>query len=122
MASVVRITAGEPEQRISIALDQEVYTMRFRWNSSDDARKGAWYVDVWEADGVTPIAFGIKLVLGAKLGNRYNHQLFVGGMFMAERGAPTGVEAGFFDIGTRVILVHFTIADRILAGMEIPTT
>lgn len=122
MASLIPIEPGDPEQRISVALDREVYTLRFRWNTSDDVRKGAWYMDAWEADGVTPIAFGLKLVLGTLLGRRVNHQLFVGGMLLVERGEPTGVEPTLFDLGRRVVLMHLTIADRILAGMEVPTT
>ena len=117
MASFIPIEPGVPEQKLSIGLDREVYVLRFRWNGSDDVRKGAWYMDAWEADGTTPIAFGIKLVLGALLGRRYNHPLFVGGLFLVERGAPTGEEPRLFDLGRRVILMHFTIADRILAGM-----
>lgn len=122
MASLIPIDPGVPEQKMSIALDREVYVLRFRWNTSDDLRKGAWYMDAWEADGVTSIAFGLKMVLGALIGNRYNHQLFVGGLFLVERGEPTGEEPRLGDFGRRVVLMHFTIADRILAGMPIPPT
>lgn len=122
MPSLIPLIPGQPEQRISIALDRDVYVLRFRWNTSDDARKGAWYLDAWEADGVTPIAFGLKLVLGALIGKSYNHQLFMGGLFLVERGEQTGEEPRLFDLGGRVALMHFTVADRFLAGMEIPPT
>lgn len=122
MASVIPIEPGVPEQKMSIALDRDVYVLRFRWNTSDDLRKGAWYMDAWESDGVKPIAFGLKMVLGTLIGRRYNHPLFVGGLFLVERGTPSGDEPRLGDFGRRVVLMHFTIADRILAGMEMPTT
>lgn len=122
MAVIVPIRPGVPEQKISIALDRNVYVLRFRWNTSDDARKGAWYMDAWESDGKTRIALGIKLVLGALLGKSYSHQLFIGGMFLVERGQVTGQEPRLFDLGGRVVLVHFTAADRILAGMPVVGT
>lgn len=110
MAGVIPFVPGEAEQRIEIALDGEPYVLRARWNSRD----AAWYLDAWERDGTTPIAFGIKLVLGVRLGSTFQHPLFLGGLFLVD-DSGTGVEAGLNDLGTRVNLVHFTVADAVIA-------
>lgn len=119
MAQIIPITPGDPEQIISTTLDGEQYVLRFRWNTTDDGRKGAWYMDAKERDGKTPIAFGIKLVLGTFLGQGVNHQLFSGGMFLIDTSG-SGEEARLFDLGGRVLLMHFTIADQLLSGLPAP--
>lgn len=112
MAVVIPITQGDPLQLMSISIDGEPYVLRVRWNMTD----AAWYLDAWERDGVTAIAFGIKLVLGVMLGKAYNHPLFQsGGMFLIDL-SNTGVEPGFTDLGARVILASTTVADLIALG------
>lgn len=111
MATIIPFVPGEPEQRISIALDSETYVLRARWNSRDSA----WYLDAWERDGITAIVFGVKLVLGTVLGRTVQHPLFISGMFMVDESG-TGAEAGLLDLGGRVNLYHLTVADRVIAG------
>lgn len=111
--TIIPFVPGDPEQLFPITLDNEPYVLRARWNTRDD--DGAWYLDAWERDGKTPIAFGVKLVLGVRLGETYNHPLFLGGMFLVDESG-TGAEPGFDDLGGRVILVHMTVADALLAG------
>lgn len=115
MPSIIRITPGDPLQVGSVSLDGEPYVLRVRWNTSDDAGKGAWYLDAWERDGTTPIAFGVKLVLGVRLGSTYNHALFAAGMFLLDL-SDTGVEARLDDLGSRVLLIHMTADDAVLSG------
>jgi hypothetical protein len=112
MPSIVPFVPGDSEQTIAITLDNEPYVLRARWNTTD----AAWYLDAWERDGTTPIAFGIKLVLGVLLGRTLNHPLFLAGMFMVD-DSGTGVEAGLSDLGARVTLWHMTAADTVLAGL-----
>lgn len=114
MPSEIPFVPGDPEQKISITLDGEPYVMRARWNTSDDDGAGAWYLDVWERDGKTAIALGIKLVLGTKLGITFNHPLFVAGLLMY-RTEGSG-EARLQDLGGRVILVHMTVGDAIISA------
>lgn len=114
MPTIIPFVPGDPEQPISITLDGEPYVLRARWNASDDDGVGAWYLDAWERDGITPIAFSVKLVLGARLGETYQHPLFLAGMFLVDESG-TGAEAGLFDLGTRVTVWHMTVADTILA-------
>lgn len=111
MPSLIPFTPGDPEQVIAITLDGDPYVLRARWNTRD----AAWYLDAWERDGTTPIAFGIKLVLGVKLGSTYNHPLFIAGMFLID-DSGTGIEAGLNDLGGRVVLMHMTAADAVLAA------
>jgi hypothetical protein len=117
VASIIPFTPGDPDQFIEIQLDDEQYVLRARWNASDDDNAGAWYLDAWERDGKTPIAFGVKLVLGVMLGRSYNHPLFIGGLFLLDE-TDRGVGAGLFDLGGRCNLVHLTTADAVLMGTK----
>lgn len=116
MATIIPFVPGEPEQKIEITLDQETVVMRARYNSLDDDGAGAWYLDVWEADGETPIAFGIKLILGTRLGETVDHPVFAAGMFLLPGKNATGAagDPKLNDLGVNVDLVHLTAADAVL--------
>lgn len=111
MPSIIPFVPGDPLQIVTIPLDGVTYVLRARWNITE----GTWYLDAWERDGTTPIAFGIKLVQGVRLGDTYSHALFAAGMFMLDL-ADGGVEAGLNDLGSRVLLVHMTTDDAILSA------
>lgn len=113
MPTIIPFEPGIPEQPIEIVLDDVPYVLRARWNTRDNA----WYFDAWEGDGTTPIAFGVKLVLGVRLGRLYNHPLFQGGMFLIDDGG-TGEDPGLSDLGSRVQLAHMTVADAILSEAQ----
>lgn len=110
MAVTIPLEPGEPEQLHEIALDGEVYVLRLRWNTRDDA----WYLDVRERDGQTAIALSLKVVLGVALGKTYQHPLFAGALFVIDE-SNTGAEAGLNDLGSRVPLVHLSPSDLVLA-------
>lgn len=112
MPSIIPFAPGIPEQPITITLDGESYVLRARWNTWD----AAWYLDAWERDGTTPIAFGVKLVLGTKLGGDIDHPLFLGGMVLIDN-AGTGEDPQFSDLGTRCLLVHMTVGDAVLSSL-----
>lgn len=112
MPTILPFVPGDPEQLIKITLDDTPYVLRARWNTRDDG--GAWYLDAWELDGTTPIAFGIKLVLGVLLGETYSHPLFLGGMFLVDESG-TGAEPKLGDLGGRVIVIHMTATDAALS-------
>ena len=111
MASVINFKPSEPLQLASVALDGVTYVLRARWNTTD----GAWYLDAWERDGTTPIAFGIKLVLGVRLGSTYGHVLFAAGMFLLPL-TDSGAEPGLDDLGRGVLLVHMTADDAVVSS------
>lgn len=111
MPSIITFVPGDPLQVLSVPLDGVTYVLRARWNTIESA----WYLDAWERDGTTPIAFGVKLVQGVRLGSTYNHVLFTAGLFMLDL-ADSGIEAGLDDLGRRVLLVHMTTDDAILSA------
>lgn len=111
MPSIIPFVPSDPVQVVTITLDGTLYVLRARWNSYDTA----WYLDAWEGDGTTPIAYGVKLVQGARLGQQYQHPLFQAGLFMYD-ATDSGPDAGLDDFGTRVVLVHMTADDAVLMG------
>ena len=113
MATIIPLVPGEPEQKIEITLDQETVVMRFRYNSQADDGVGAWYLDVWEQDGETPIAFGIRLVLGQRLGDTVDHPIFAGGLFLLP-GKGAIDDPRLNDLGITVDLTSITVAEAIL--------
>jgi hypothetical protein len=122
MATVITLVPGDPEQRVQITLDGVGYTLRARWNSRDDEDLGAWYLDAWDRNGTTPIAWGVKLVLGIRLGATAQHPLFSGGgMFLVDGRAPDDPNRGqnprLNELGGAVTLWHFTAADAVLASL-----
>lgn len=95
-----------PHSRVSTTLAGAQYLLDVRWN----ARASAWFMDLL-AEDETPICHGIKVVLGAAMGGRSTHPRFPAGMLMAVDLTGQGREAGFDDIGTRVVVYFFTAED-----------
>lgn len=85
--------------RFGTPIDDSSYVFDVRWNSRD----AAWYFDVREAD-LTPIVYGVKIVLGTYLGRRKNHRLFRRGVMVATDTTGQGREATFDDLGARVVV------------------
>ena len=118
MSGLVPIEIGDPEQRIEIVLGDVPVVMRVRWNSRDDA----WYLDIWEIDGKTEIAMGVKVVVGALLRGRVAHRLYAGALFAVDDSGDD-VEPGLYDLGGRVTLWYLDANDRRLAEtpvLEVP--
>lgn len=121
MATIIPFDPGVPEQPIAIVLDGIAYIMRARWNSRDDEDNGAWYLDVWERDGVTRIAVSLKLVLGVRIGRNVPHPLFRSGLILVDGRGPDdpyrGGEPRLNDLGGVVTLWHMNAADIVLASL-----
>lgn len=118
MPVIIPIDAGINDQLITTALDNVTYVLRVRWNTRD----AAWYLDAWERDGTTGIAFGIKIVVGIFLGQAVQHPLFMSGMFAWDT-VGTDLDPGFNDLGSRVLLMSLTAGDRVLLSLPVaPTT
>jgi hypothetical protein len=90
-----------------VGIDDRTYNFRLRWNSQANGRQGAWCMDVYEVDN-TPIAVGIKIVLGVYLGRTSTHPLFRNGVFIARDTSGQSREATLHDLGTRVVVEYFT--------------
>ncbi len=95
-----------PNQRFGTTLDDVQYLFDVRWNERD----AAWYFDLL-AEDETPIRHGIKIVLGAALGGRVAAAAFPRGVLMAADTTGAGVEPGLDDLGTRVVVYFFTLAE-----------
>lgn len=95
--------------RFDTDIDGATYVFDVEWNSRDNIDRatgkpmGAWYFHVYEQN-LTRIACSIKIVLGTYLGRRVNHRLFRRGVFTAVDTTNSGRDAGFDDLGTRVIV------------------
>ena len=112
MASILPIVPREPLQIFQTVLDGEAYVLRVRWNSLENA----WFLDAWESDGTTPIALGIKIVLGINLGADVGHPLFAAGMFAIDY-SHTAIDADFVDLGSRVVVVHLSLSESVLVSL-----
>ena len=82
------------------------------WNFEDSA----WYMSLLEEDG-TPIIAGIKLVLGAQLGQTSTHPFFKANKLIVSDSSGDQRDAGFEDAGARIELILFIVADE-LAGAQ----
>lgn len=92
--------------RVSATLMGTPYWFDVRW----DATEAAWFFDIRELDE-TPIALGLKLVLGAFIGRHVPHVLFRRGVLAAYDSSGDQREAGFDDAGTRVVLKYIPGTD-----------
>lgn len=116
MATILPIKTGDARYRFSTDLRDTTYLVRVRWN----ARDGAWYLDLLEADGA-PIVLGVKVVLGACLAHHVVHPLFQEGVLVARDTSHKGAPPNIDDFGSRVQLVYLTRDDMIaelLGGEE----
>lgn len=106
---VLPFTSDYPRYDFSTTVDEVDYEIAVHWNDRD----AAWYFDVAAADG-TEIATGVKVVLGVALGGWVDHPLFRAGMIRAIDTAGTKVDAGRYDLGTRVQVVRYRL-DEVVA-------
>lgn len=117
MAQLIPIDPGESDQQITTTLDGVTYVLRVRWNTRD----AAWYLDAWERDGSTAIAYGVKIVVGIMLGGAIAHPLFMSGVFALDT-SKTDLDPGFNDLGSRVLLISVTAGDRVLLSLPAVTS
>jgi len=94
---------SEPHYRFSTELGGVVFIIEMRWNTRD----AAWYMSVFDETEI-PILSGMKLVLGALLGRRSVDPRRPGGAFVISDLSGSGTEAGFDDIGERVVVSFFS--------------
>lgn len=106
MALLLPFVPSIPFYRFSTTLDNVEYVFDVRWNNRD----AAWYFDVSETDN-TPIAQGIKVVLGTYLGRWVNHTLFRDGVIVAVDLSDAGREATLDDLGTRVQIMRLGLEE-----------
>lgn len=116
MAQNVPLLNSEPWFRTTTALDRlgggtVTVSFDFRWNARDES----WYFDAVD-ESERPIVNSVRFVLGAYLGRHARrHELFRNGVLVAintsNAPADRGREAGFDDLGTRVVMTYLTVND-----------
>jgi hypothetical protein len=106
MPVVLPIDAVDPIYRVGITLNDVPYVFDVRWNGRDNA----WYMDILDVNE-DPIRRGIKIVLGTYLGCRSTDPRFPRGLLFAEDLSGEGRDAGVDDLGSRVVIFHYTIAE-----------
>lgn len=118
MAEVIPFQPGVPHQRLECTLAGLTNLFEARWNTRD----AAWYLNVMEVDE-TPIAMGLKIVLGVEMGRACTHPFFRGRGLVALDLSRSLREATLDDLGKRVLVIYFTELDKFLAQapeLEIP--
>lgn len=114
MPVILPFKSGVGDYKFTAILRDTEYNFRVRWNSREDA----WFFDIKEPD-LTPIATGIKIVLGAYFAREITHPLFRDGAMVCR--VPHGDdrrEPGFDDMGGRVQVWYFTRAEVVSEIME----
>lgn len=90
--------------RRSTTLSSRLVIYDVRWNGRDEA----WYLSLYDQDE-EPIALGLRIVLGVPLARRSTNQSRLPGMLIAEDLSGEAREAGFDDLGIRVVVFYFEI-------------
>ena len=108
---IIPLVPSIPWYRITTQIADTPYIFDVRWN----VRDAAWYFDLFEIDE-TPIASGIKIVLGVPLGRRIKHALMRCGAFVAKDISGKWKDAGLDDLGTRVQLRYYSALNIISAA------
>jgi len=109
-----------PFYTFSTTIEGADYVFKVRWNNRDKA----WYFDVLETDGTTPIAQGLKINLGVIIGRWCRHKLFRTGIIVAVDLSDAGRDATVDDLGTRVVVQRWTtleaLSHRVLVDFPDP--
>lgn len=108
MISILPFQPSIPNYRFETILNDLPYVFDVRWNERDSA----WYFDLYEED-THPIELGIKVVIGTYLGRTSTHPLFARGVLAVIDTSGAYEDAGFDDLGTRVEVRYYDIADLV---------
>ena len=88
------------------------YLFEFTWSD----RESAWYLNIYDQDE-NPIAFGVKLVLNARLLRRFQDPRLPPGLLFCADISGTGQDMTEpADLGVNVELVYVTSDDISLTG------
>lgn len=91
---------GYPHQSAQVQLGDTFYTVIWHWN----ARDGAWYFSLSDADGVA-IVSGVRVVLSADLLRGVSDARRPTGVLAVVDPAGRAADPGLSDLGTRVKVV-----------------
>ena len=99
MPETLPLQPSIPFYSVGTTLSGLPFVLNMRWNGRDSA----WYMDILTVDE-TPIAHGLKLVLGAIVSRRVVSESMPPGVFTVNDLSGAGREATLDDMGTRVIV------------------
>lgn len=104
-------TYQEPYQSLEVALADEAYTLKLRWNDGH----AFWVIDLYDRDE-SPILLGVKMVKGFPLVRRYGIASLprYGDLVVYDRGHD-GQEPTFDGLGSRFLLYYVDWTDDELA-------
>ena len=103
MPDIIPLIPSDSNYALRVPLDDENYRILVRWNTRD----AAFYMDIREADG-TPVALGLKLVLGVNIGRHSTHPFFGEHVLSLADSSGENADAGFDDLSRRIYLVHMS--------------
>lgn len=106
MSLTIPLRSDLEDYDLQVSLDGVLFTLRFRWNRRDLY----WYMDVGDEDG-NPILASIKVVIDFPLGARSRNSLMPGGILLAVDTSTQRLDPGLSDLGTRVVLLYFEVAE-----------
>ncbi len=106
MVAVIPFRPSDNNYRLVVPFDNVPTLIDTRWNAIDEA----WYIDL-RAEDESPIALNLKIVLGTNLARRSTHPFFYGQVLVPFDTSGKKKDAGYDDLGARVIVQRFTIAD-----------
>lgn len=121
MAQDVPLLNSDPWFRSTCPLDRPdgssiTMSFDFKWN----ARDLSWYFDVID-DAERLVIGSIRFIRGVYLGRRAHHEVFRNGAFVALCTVNNDArDAGFNDLGTRMVLRYFTVYDILLGRGVLP--
>lgn len=95
-----------PHFELQVTLEDVTYTLELRWNE----RASAWFMNVLDAEGVTMLQAGLRLVADWMLGS-FNVGAQPPGAFVARDTSGLGIDPTLEDLGTRVQLLYFSTED-----------
>lgn len=106
---IVRTTDDASFFDLQASLDGVTYSIEFRWN----VRLGAWFMTVFDAEGITPLIVGIRLVVDYPLAQNLVDRTPPGYFLAVDTGASEGFgqDPGFDDLGSRVQLWYVPEAE-----------
>ncbi len=108
MIGTLPLVPGLGHYTFTTTLSDVPFEFEVRWNERD----GAWYLSMYDTDG-TPMAEGMKIVLGAFLGRRSVHPWFAENILAVVDTTLTEVDATFDDLGVRILVKHWPVADLV---------
>lgn len=121
MPQTIPVTSSAETDRFDTELMGIRVTVVARWNPRADNRDasgaespGAWFLDLYDEKG-SAIFYSARIACGTVIARWARHPLTRLGCFIAADTTGRGVDPGRYDLGSRVLLLHYT-EDEVLGA------